>query len=647
LIFSATVGEAEKIKVEFSLLLIRGVAECIIRVGGVLSSTKCHKEQDIKGEKKRKLYNQFNVFINKMQTKEGYSWNKYIKDYWYLLLGRRFRFSFFTVLRSLSNLIPFAIAYLLGQIIDFFTNYSGQSLNPFYTYVGLIGFLGGFQVWLRFYSKVKMQTIAADIRKESRITAMNKIMELDLKWHETEETGSKIQKINQGGESVYQGIKDFSNEGISILVGIFGALILFLTLDLKYLAFSVIFAFIYFAGEKYYNKKLNYWQDELNKIKEKVSGKIHESASNILAVKSLGLKETFGKYTSSYEEEYYKVWQKTRDISQQKFKTIKIFSAVAYALFILILGFDVINGLITVGSIYIFASYFGKLKGGLDDFTNKVGDFISVKSGVGRFMTILDIDTIEDESKLNDFPKNWKKIEFKDVDFKYKNQLVLKNFNLVINKNDKIGFVGKSGSGKSTIAKLILKLYKPEKGEILVDGINLNQINQNSITKYIGIVLQEPEMFNLSALENICISSKKSNGELLDKAVSVAQLKSVIDKLPENLNTLIGEKGYQLSGGERQRIGIARAIFKDTPILIFDEATSALDSKTEGLIQRAINQKLKNKTLLLIAHRLSTLKEADTIVVLEKGKIIESGTFEELFKLKGRFYQLYKAQSKK
>ena len=582
-----------------------------------------------------------------MQNKEDYSWKKYIKDYWCLLSGRRLRFSFFTLLRALSNFIPFAIVYLLGQIIDFFTNYSGQSLNTFYIYVGLIGFLGGFQVWLRFYYKVRMQTIAADIRKESRIIAMNKIMELDLKWHETEETGSKIQKINQGGESIYKGIKDFSNEGISILVGIFGALFLFLALDLRYLVFSLVYVLIYFAGEKYYNKKLNYWQDELNKIKEKVSGKIHESTSNILAVKSLGLKETFSNYTSSYEDEYYKIWKRIRDIGQKKFKTIKIFSAIVYALFILLLGFDVINGLITIGSIYVFASYFGNLKGALDNFTNKVSDFITVKSGVGRFMTILDINILEDESKLKDFPQNWNKIEFRNVSFRYKNQFVLKNFNLIINRNDKIGFVGKSGSGKSTIAKLLLKLYKPEKGEILVDGININQINQNSITKYIGIVLQEPEMFNLSALENICISSKKSNGELLEKAVSVAQLKPVIDKLPDKLNTLIGEKGYQLSGGERQRIGIARAIFKDAPILIFDEATSALDSKTEGLIQQEINKRLKNKTLILIAHRLSTLRDVDIIVVLEKGKIIESGNFEELFNKKGKFYQLYKTQNKK
>lgn len=576
----------------------------------------------------------------------AYSWGRYIKDYWYLLSGRRSRFVFFTILRSASNLIPFANAYFLAQIIDFFTAYKGGLLEEFYLYVALIGFLGGFQVWLRMFSKVRMQTIAADIRKESRLTAMEKLMQLDLKSHEDEDTGSKIQKVNEGGESLFKGIKDFSNEGVSIAVGLFGALILFLAADIRYLLFSLVYVFIYFVGEYYFNKRLEYWQTELNKIKEKVSGKIHESASNILAVKSLGLTKAVGKHNNKSEEEYYDIWKKTRDVSQLKFKTIKIFSALAYALFILVLGLDVVDGAITVGSVFMFANYFGKLKNALDDFTNKVGNFIAVKSGVGRFMTILDIDTIEDESRLREFPKHWKRIEFRDVHFSYKEKQVLKGLDLVIHKNEKVGFVGKSGSGKSTVAKLLLKLYKPEKGEITVDGISLDGISQNSITRNIGIVLQEPEMFNISVLDNICISGK-SNPALLKKAISVSQLKPVIDKLPEKIDTLIGEKGYQLSGGERQRIGIARAIFKDTPLLILDEATSALDSRTEERIHEAIHAKLRDRTLLMIAHRISTLKEADRIVVIDKGKVAESGSFHELFRNKGMFYQLYRTQGNK
>jgi len=217
---------------------------------------------------------------------------------------------------------------------------------------------------------------------------------------------------------------------------------------------------------------------------------------------------------------------------------------------------------------------------------------------------------------------------------------------LTINRFDKLGVVGESGSGKSTISKLMLKLYKPEKGKILVDGIDLNEFNQISITKNIGVVLQEPEMFNLSAIDNITISATKSDKKVLDTAISLSQLKPVIEKLPEKLDTLIGEKGYQLSGGERQRIGLARAICKDSQIYILDEATSALDSKTELLIQEEISTKLKNKTLIIIAHRLSTLKDVKRILVLEKGQIVESGSFSDLLKKKHKFYQMHKLQNR-
>jgi ATP-binding cassette subfamily B protein len=222
----------------------------------------------------------------------------------------------------------------------------------------------------------------------------------------------------------------------------------------------------------------------------------------------------------------------------------------------------------------------------------------------------------------------------------------LKDFNLIINRFDKIGVVGESGSGKSTISKLMLKLYKPEKGKILIDGIDLNEFNQTSITKNIGVVLQEPEMFNLSAIDNITISATKSDKKLLEEAISLSQLKPVIKKLPEKLDTLIGEKGYQLSGGERQRIGLARAIYKDSQIYILDEATSALDSRTESLIQEEISNKLKNKTLIIIAHRLSTLKDVKKILVLEKGQIVEAGSFSDLIKKKQKFYQMYKLQNR-
>ncbi len=581
-----------------------------------------------------------------MGKRGEYTWGRFFKDYWMLLKGRRLRFTIFTILRSISNLAVFAIAFILGMIVDFFVAYEqGDSLNTFYIYVVSIAVLGTVQVWLRFFAKVRMQTIAANIRKEVRVKAMSKLMDLSLKWHEKEETGSKILKINRGGDSIFKGMKDFSNYGIIILMGIGGSMALFLGLNPKYFLFGLIFIAIYLTGEYYFNKRLIYWRMRLDQINERVSGKIHESASNLLTVKSLGLKGAFEKQTSKYEKQYYNTWVKTRDVSQIKMKTIKIFSSLGYAGFILLIGYDVISGLITVGSILVFATYFGKLQRGLYEVTHNMGDFIQAKSGVGRFMTIFGIETFAGEEGDN-ISGRWKKIEFQDVTFRYRNRSVLRDFNLIINRNDKIGIVGKTGCGKSTIVKLLLRLYKPQQGKILIDGKELSKYKQQSITDNIGVVLQESEMFNLSLLENITISTPKKYLARLKKSARIAQLDPLVRKLPYGFNTLIGEKGYQLSGGERQRVGLARALYKDTSLLILDEATSSLDSRTEELIQKGIERNLRGKTMLIIAHRLSTLKNVDRIIVMDRGKIVEEGSFGELLKKRGKFWQLYQLQGK-
>lgn len=278
--------------------------------------------------------------------------------------------------------------------------------------------------------------------------------------------------------------------------------------------------------------------------------------------------------------------------------------------------------------------------------TNNSPRFISVKSGLHRLMIILRLST-RDESKLKSFPKEWKQIEFRNVSFKYKNKEVLKNFNLKIIRNSRIGLVGMSGSGKSTIIKLLIGLYKPSNGKILVDGVNMKKFSSDSIINEISVVLQDSEVFNMSLYDNLALVQKIRDDKLINKAIQISELKPIIKKLPKGADTPIGEKGYQMSGGERQRLGIARALSKDSSMIIFDESTSALDSKTEKRIQNSLNTKLKNKTMIIIAHRLSTLKNANRVIVIKRGKIVESGTFDELIKLKKNFYKLYKLQMKK
>jgi ABC-type multidrug transport system fused ATPase/permease subunit len=571
------------------------------------------------------------------------------RDYWLFLKGRRLRFVVFTLLRMFATTFAFAIAYCLGRVVDFFTMHSrGEPLTEFYILVGLIAALGSLQVWLRFFTKMRLYKIAAEIRKSSRVLAMTKLIDLDLAWHEKEDTGSKIQKINNGGESIYEAMHQFANFGIEIIVGFGGALVLFAVLDWKYILYAALYAGIYLLGEYYFNKRLTYWRDRLNMIQEKVSGKIHESAANLLTVKSMGLKDSFTQSTTKHEQEYYDVWLKTKLTSQQKSKTVKIFSALGYAGFILLTGFDALAGAITVGSIFVYVSYLGRLKLALQQLTDNMNNFIKAKSGVGRFMTIVGKEVFERNSPdMPDVKKKWKTIEFVNVTFRYKKKTVLKDFNLVIRRGERIGIVGRSGCGKSTLVKLLLGLYKPQKGKVLIDGLELTDYKQNSVTRTISVVLQDSEMFNDTLKNNIAISANGVDRKRLLKAIEVSQLKPVIKNMPKGINTLIGEKGYKMSGGERQRLGIARAVYKDASLFLLDEATSHLDSRTENKIQDMLDKKLADKTMILIAHRLSTLKDTDRIIVMEDGHIVDEGRFDGLVKKKGLFSRLYRLQDAK
>ncbi len=236
-------------------------------------------------------------------------------------------------------------------------------------------------------------------------------------------------------------------------------------------------------------------------------------------------------------------------------------------------------------------------------------------------------------------------IEFKNVYFGYREyDPVLKDISVRINKGEMIGIVGHSGVGKSTMINLILRLYDVTGGSVLIDGTDIRELSQKSLRSQIGVVLQETFLFDGSVLENICYAKPSATFEEVIRAAKIANAHDFITKLPDGYNTRVGNKGYQLSGGERQRVAIARAILHDPKIIILDEATASLDTETEKQIQEALGRLIKGRTTIAIAHRLSTLSEADRLIVLDKGKLAEFDTHENLMRNKGVYYKLVMAQ---
>jgi len=236
-------------------------------------------------------------------------------------------------------------------------------------------------------------------------------------------------------------------------------------------------------------------------------------------------------------------------------------------------------------------------------------------------------------------------IEFKNISFKYQEEYVLKDFSLTIPKGKTIALVGQSGSGKSTIANLITRFYDVNKGSILIDGIDIRDLTTSSLRSQLGIVTQDAILFNESIKDNLKLGKDNATDEEVIDALKIANAWEFVKDLPEGIETNIGDSGNKLSGGQKQRLSIARAVLKSPPIMVLDEATSALDTESERLVQVALENMMKNRTSIVIAHRLSTIQNADEIVVLNKGEIVEQGKHNALIAKKGVYQKLVDMQS--
>ena len=297
-----------------------------------------------------------------------------------------------------------------------------------------------------------------------------------------------------------------------------------------------------------------------------------------------------------------------------------------------------------------FITYMGLAYGVLTPAKSISKAFYSLKKGnaaAERVFEIIDMHSeFFNDTKQNKLTSFNKEIVFNNVCFKYDKAEVLENISFKVNKGEMVAIVGASGSGKSTLVNLIPRFYDKISGKITIDGLDIKDMSRTNIRSLIGFVSQESILFNSSVIENITLGDiDKDMGERLKNSISIANAQEFIDDLPEKLNYNVGDNGSNLSGGQKQRIAIARAVFYDSPILVLDEATSSLDSKSEKLVQNAIDKLMVDKTSIVIAHRLSTIQNANKIIVLDKGKIVEEGSHETLLKSNGFYKKLIQLQS--
>ena len=309
-------------------------------------------------------------------------------------------------------------------------------------------------------------------------------------------------------------------------------------------------------------------------------------------------------------------------------------------------GYMAYKGLIKIGDITLYQSYFNQIVGAVSTFLNMIPMMAKGNESIisiGEIMLDKNTEDNDNKEKLKHLHGSY---EFKDVRFQYdENTPVLKGLDLSVKAGETIALVGESGAGKTTILNMVIGFEKATSGQILIDGKDMKEIDLRSYRRFISVVPQNTVLFSGTIRDNITYGREDISDEELEYVIDMAKLRSVIDKLPNGLDTKIGEHGSKLSGGQRQRISIARAIIRHPDVIIFDEATSAIDTATEKEIQEAINNVSIGRTTFIVAHRLSTIRNADRIAVIKQGKCVEIGSYEELMVKKGEFYNLKKLQS--
>ncbi|OPZ20405.1 MAG: Toxin RTX-I translocation ATP-binding protein [Firmicutes bacterium ADurb.BinA205] len=374
-----------------------------------------------------------------------------------------------------------------------------------------------------------------------------------------------------------------------------------------------------------------------------------ESITGVQTVKSYALEPTFEKKWGELQADYVKASYKTSMVSSAAGTTGQFIQKI-FDLLILFFGAKaVMDGNFSVGQLVAFRMLSGRVSGPVLRLVQLWQEYQQASLSVKRIGDIFNTAT---EPVLNsgqtNLPRLNGKIIFSNVHFRYDPQgaEVIKGMSFEIKEGSVVGVVGRSGSGKSTISKLIQRLYIPEGGRISIDGMDISQLNPSMLRKQIGVVLQENFMFNGTVAENISIHCPSATMEQIIKCARIAGAHDFILELPNGYDTVIGEKGMGLSGGQKQRIAIARAILNDPRILIFDEATSALDYESESIIQNNLKEICRNRTVIIIAHRLSTLKDADKIMVVDKGEIVEYDTQEKLLALNGLYAYLHDQQQR-
>lgn len=498
---------------------------------------------------------------------------------------------------------------------------------------------------LRLYCVWKMEVYSMN---ELDTLAFDTISAQSMQFHNDRFSGSLVSQTNRFIGSYERFMDEFFWNVYPVVLDVFLIILIMLPRAPLFVLGIIIFALIFIVCAAIWFKKIAPINEFEASTSTKKTGQLADSISNIASVKSYAGEAHERQRYSRFQKDFINAtFAALRANTKRNYFFDSINVAIVILVIVLLMGGQAWFGL-SVSTLILVVNYSQNIMGDLWSIHSVFKSFNRIFGDAYELTEILDLaDDVVDVPDAKELKVQQGAVDFSHVTFRHADAKasIFQDFSLAIQPGERVGLVGVSGSGKTTITRLLLRFADVQDGGIFVDGQNVKQVTQRSLRTSIAYVPQETALFHRTIAENIAYAKPKASLKEIQRAAKLANADEFIKDLPNGYDTLVGERGVKLSGGQRQRIAIARAILKDAPILVLDEATSALDSESEALIQDALKELMKNRTSIVIAHRLSTVASLDRIIVLADGRIAEQGTHAQLLKAKGPYSKLWSRQS--